>query len=290
MTSKAPASAALLAQAVGDVAPFLGSSNRPTPTRELSQDEAMLARTEDTPMTPIEKVPNPRPSWTEVLAGPLGSTRRLVAFHLAALVLSTVVRSVAFSPHLGFGNYLLENLAPVERDGVRWPWIVAMRAAEIAAGAALWKRVRGEAKKDGGEVARDSVLTAVLIPFARIQPCSGSCSRSSRGFRSTVGLSPSCCRDEDRPAHSQHFDPSSFRAHLFLAQVRPFCRVSRPEPSWRWTAAAAQELTLAPTVAPQHADGNRPSRHRHLDLRRRLRSAAPPPAAPARAPPDALRL
>ncbi len=122
MTTKAPASAALLAQAVGDVAPFLGagsSSGLATPTQELSEPNTQLDMG--------------APTWTETLCGPLGSRRRFVSFHLVALAVSTVIRSCLFSTELGFGKYLLENLAPVEREGVRWFWIVGMRALELAA-------------------------------------------------------------------------------------------------------------------------------------------------------------
>lgn len=160
MTTKAPASAALLAQAVGDVAPFLGSSNRPTPSLELTEDQAMLgAAAPDTTHAGTGdgvqlSLPSTSESWTELAVGPLGSTRRLVSFHLTALVISTLVRSASFSPKVGFGNYLLENLAPVERDGVRWAWILALRAAEIVIGARVWRRVRGAAKHDGGTSTR----------------------------------------------------------------------------------------------------------------------------------------
>ena len=142
MTTKAPASAALFAQAVGDVAPFLGagsSSGLATPTQELSEPEATT------------QLDMGAPTWTETLCGPLGSRRRFVSFHLVALALSTAIRSCLFSTELGFGKYLLENLAPVEREGVRWFWIVGMRALELAAGALVWKRVRGAVKHDGGE-------------------------------------------------------------------------------------------------------------------------------------------
>ncbi|GAA5992627.1 hypothetical protein JCM10908_002696 [Rhodotorula pacifica] len=147
MTTKAPASAALLAQAVGDVAPFLGagSSALATPTRELSTDPLTAAPTTEE-VVQLDLGPL---SWTELLAGPLGSTRRFLTFHSLALVLSTLIRSALFSTEIGFGSYLLENLAPVEREGVRWVYIVAMRAAELAAGALVWKRVRGAVKHDG---------------------------------------------------------------------------------------------------------------------------------------------
>lgn len=150
MTTKAPASAALLAQAVGDVAPFLGagSSGVGTPTQELALDSTGGP---ETPAAP--KLDMGPTSWTELACGPLGSTRRFVTFHATALVLSTLIRSALFSTEVGFGSYLLENLAPVEREGVRWPWIVGMRAVELAAGALVWKRVRGAVKHDGGQSA-----------------------------------------------------------------------------------------------------------------------------------------
>ena len=154
MTTKAPASAALLAQAVGDVAPFLGtgsSSGLATPTQELQPG-------------PTTQLDMGAPTWTETLCGPLGSRRRFVSFHLVALALSTAIRSCLFSTELGFGKYLLENLAPVEREGVRWFWIVGMRALELAAGALVWKRVRGAVKHDGGERARWRQL--LMICFA----------------------------------------------------------------------------------------------------------------------------
>lgn len=184
MTTKVPASAALLAQAVGDVAPFLGagsSSGLATPTQEL---EAPTQLDMGAPTTT---------TWTETFCGPLGSRRRFVSFHLVALAVSTVIRSCLFSTELGFGKYLLENLAPVEREGVRWLWIVGMRALELAAGALVWKRVRGAVKHDGGERPGYSLVVSVWDSQADLhgvsaQPRSGPCSRSSRASRFTVSF------------------------------------------------------------------------------------------------------
>ena len=50
-----------------------------------------------------------------------------------------------------FGSYLQQELAPVEREGVRWGWILAVRAFEMALGTWIWKRVDGLTRRDGGE-------------------------------------------------------------------------------------------------------------------------------------------
>ena len=49
------------------------------------------------------------------------------------------------------GTYLGNNLGPVEREDVRWQYILAVRAWDIWLGTRIWQRVEGVAKRDGGE-------------------------------------------------------------------------------------------------------------------------------------------
>lgn len=63
------------------------------------------------------------------------------------------------SPCRVLGTYLSKNLAPVERDGVRWGWILAVRAWDLFLGAWIWKQVQGATRRDGGELARCPYLS-----------------------------------------------------------------------------------------------------------------------------------
>lgn len=50
-----------------------------------------------------------------------------------------------------FGRQLVRDLGPVERDGVRWGWILATRFYDLALATWVWKRIDGAARKDAGE-------------------------------------------------------------------------------------------------------------------------------------------
>ncbi|BGP44150.1 hypothetical protein JCM10449v2_008214 [Rhodotorula kratochvilovae] len=163
MALKAPAGAAALisqTQALGpDLAPFIGSgdSRQPSASAEPSPEpEPVLPLGHSQELVPADRTP--APSWKELLTGQDHSRRRLASFFLAALALSTLVRSACFS-QWAFGPYLLENLAPVERDTVRWKYIVANRAWEIALGAWVWRRLSGVVR---GEGALFGVLLALV--------------------------------------------------------------------------------------------------------------------------------
>lgn len=54
------------------------------------------------------------------------------------------------------GNYLLKTLGPVEREEVHWRWIVGVRAWDLLMAGWAWKAVKGEARRDGGELRRGS--------------------------------------------------------------------------------------------------------------------------------------
>lgn len=90
-----------------------------------------------------------KPSWKETLLGVDGSARRLLSFYVLGWLVATAVRSAAFHP-LAFGGYLKQELAPVEREGVRWGWILAVRCWDLVLGAWIWKRVQGMTRSDGG--------------------------------------------------------------------------------------------------------------------------------------------
>ncbi|GAA5909087.1 hypothetical protein JCM8208_007427 [Rhodotorula glutinis] len=166
MAAKAPASAALLsqAQALGDLAPFLASSAQPSaqgspePTAvALAQDGLPLGASTD--IVPAEQhgILTDK-SYTELVAGPLGSRRRIATFIAAAFVVSTVVRAACFSDY-AFGPFLVENLAPVERDSVRWKYLGANRVWEVTLGTYIWRRLSGLFR---GEGALFGVLLALV--------------------------------------------------------------------------------------------------------------------------------
>lgn len=53
-----------------------------------------------------------------------------------------------------FGTYLLENLGPVERETVRWGWILVVRAIDVTMGGWIWNLItplKLAKKGDGGE-------------------------------------------------------------------------------------------------------------------------------------------
>ncbi|BGP28201.1 hypothetical protein JCM10295v2_007188 [Rhodotorula toruloides] len=151
MAHKTPATAALLAQSLGpDLAPLVGERSvsatpEPTSTAGAGAVTAEQAVASQAPILTSHDMPS---SWFETVFGQLGSYRRLASFHALALVIATGVRSLCFTRPV-FGNYLLDELAPVEREGVRWAWIVGTRAAELALGQWAWRRVRGLVKTDG---------------------------------------------------------------------------------------------------------------------------------------------
>ncbi|GAA6052544.1 hypothetical protein JCM3770_003235 [Rhodotorula araucariae] len=158
MALKAPAGAAALisqAQALGDLAPFVstGDSRQPSASAE---PEPVLPLGHSQEIVPADL--QPTRSWKELVAGQDYSRRRLASFFVAALALSTLVRSACFS-QWAFGPYLLENLAPVERDTVRWKYIVVNRAWEIALGAWIWRKLSGLVR---GEGALFGVLLALV--------------------------------------------------------------------------------------------------------------------------------
>ncbi|GJN94566.1 hypothetical protein Rhopal_007649-T1 [Rhodotorula paludigena] len=158
MAVKAPASAALLAQsqALGpDLSPLVSSvSRQPTASIEGSPEPALVAT-----RTPTDAALALSPF--ELACGEAHSTRRLVSFCLAALALSTAVRAACFAQPV-FGKYLLENLAPVERDSVRWRYLVVNRAWETAAGAWVWHRINGVIRGEG------AVFGCILALVARV--------------------------------------------------------------------------------------------------------------------------
>lgn len=179
MSAKAPASAALLsqAQALGpDLAPFIQSgslqpSAQGTPEPPSATDSIALAQ-EGLPLgASTEVVPADHAvatlsrSWTELVAGQVGSRRRFASFLVAALVVSTLVRSACFT-QAAFGPFLLDNLAPVERDTVRWKFIVANRAWEVTLGAWVWQRLSGVVRGEGG-ASRRAFLALVLSRLVR---------------------------------------------------------------------------------------------------------------------------
>ncbi|GAA5833427.1 hypothetical protein JCM11251_003492 [Rhodosporidiobolus azoricus] len=161
MSLRPPASAALLAQASSlgpDLAPLLAPPTR-EPTAEAETDPALTAQDlaqqglplgQSQEIVPADKLIDEGVvrSWKEVFTGEDASWRREATWWLSGFVVATVVRSACFHKSL-FGSYLLENLAPVERDNPTWKYILAVRAWEIAAGGWVWRRVRGGLKGEG---------------------------------------------------------------------------------------------------------------------------------------------
>jgi len=162
MAAKAPASAALLsqAQALGDLAPFLASSAQPsvqgTPEPSTAAALALAQAQEGLPLgASTDVVPAEEhgiltdKSYMELVAGPLGSRRRIATFIAAAFLTSTLVRTACFSDR-AFGPFLVENLAPVERDSVRWKYLGANRVWEVTLGTYIWRRLSGLFRGEGG--------------------------------------------------------------------------------------------------------------------------------------------
>ncbi|CEQ40755.1 SPOSA6832_02414 [Sporobolomyces salmonicolor] len=160
MSLSQPSSASLLAQSLGarspstsDVEPLRDSSSpiAPVLSDHPGEDPALPVRSPPVEMTPREieiELLQPPKSWVEVLAGEQGSWRREISWIATAVVLQTVVRSVCFAKPI-FGAYFLANLAPLEREGVRWYWIVLVRFWEVVLGGWVWRRVRGDLRGDG---------------------------------------------------------------------------------------------------------------------------------------------
>ncbi|GAA5858070.1 hypothetical protein JCM8547_005640 [Rhodosporidiobolus lusitaniae] len=152
MSQNKSTSAALLAEAqfLGpDLAPLLAP-----PTRETTAEPTSPASSSFVPgsteVVPADKLieTGVKRSWKEIALGTDGSWRREISFWTAGFVVATVVRSACFDERV-FGSYLLENLAPVERENPKWQYILAVRAWEIAAGGYVWRRVKGGLKGDG---------------------------------------------------------------------------------------------------------------------------------------------
>lgn len=61
-----------------------------------------------------------------------------------------------------FGNYLMRNLGPLERERVGWSMILAVRAWDLALGGWVWSRIDGLAKRDG------ALFGALVALFSRL--------------------------------------------------------------------------------------------------------------------------
>ncbi|GAA5881814.1 hypothetical protein JCM1840_003886 [Sporobolomyces johnsonii] len=161
MSLSHPSSASLLAQSLGarspstsDVEPLRDSPSSTPIAPILSAHPGADPALPVSP--PVELSPkeieiellHPPKSPLELLAGEQASWRREITWIVAAVVLQTVIRSVCFTKPI-FGGYLLANLAPLEREGVRWYWIVLVRLWEVVLGGWVWRRVRGDLRGDG---------------------------------------------------------------------------------------------------------------------------------------------
>ncbi|KAL8277480.1 hypothetical protein RQP46_010110 [Phenoliferia psychrophenolica] len=90
----------------------------------------------------------PKPSLMEIVMGEEGSARRFVSWWTTAMVVATTVRVACFEPAI-FGNYLMKNLGPLERERVGWSFILAVRAYDLALGGWIWTNIDGLARRDG---------------------------------------------------------------------------------------------------------------------------------------------
>ncbi|GAA6030694.1 hypothetical protein JCM8097_006276 [Rhodosporidiobolus ruineniae] len=158
MTLRAPASASLIAQSQSlgpDLAPFLASRD-PSPAPPAASSSSTTQETSHAGLgashevVPADKLIEcgVRRSWKEIFTGLDGDWRREVTYWLAAMATATVVRDACFRKGV-FGSYLLENLAPVERENPKWKYILAVRAWEMAVGGYIWRRVKGGIRGDG---------------------------------------------------------------------------------------------------------------------------------------------
>ncbi|GAA5872967.1 hypothetical protein JCM16303_006896 [Sporobolomyces ruberrimus] len=154
MSASAPAAASLLAQKYAQPDPLELAASDESPTSLLSssmaQDPALQsAAVSNADLTrDVAALAPPQSSWMELFAGVEGSWRREVSWIAFSTVLMTITRNICFDKRI-FGNYLLHNLAPIERDSVTWRWIFITRVWEMAVVSYVWKRVRGGLKREG---------------------------------------------------------------------------------------------------------------------------------------------
>ncbi|GAA6015869.1 hypothetical protein JCM11491_007219 [Sporobolomyces phaffii] len=154
MSATAPAAASLLAQKFGQPDPLEMAASDESPTSLLSgsmaDDPALqsAAVSNADPTRDVSLLGPPQSSWMELAAGVEGSWRREVSWVVFSTIVMTLARNVCFDKRI-FGNYLLHNLAPIERDSVTWRWIFITRIWETSLVSFVWKRVRGGLKREG---------------------------------------------------------------------------------------------------------------------------------------------
>ncbi|KAI5474146.1 hypothetical protein MNV49_004143, partial [Pseudohyphozyma bogoriensis] len=125
------------------------ASNSAAKKKELKHDADDDAAPSD-PALDLATIPleTPKSAWKETFLGEEGTTRRAVSFFSVAFVVATAVRMAAFAPGI-FGKYLASTLGPVERESVKWSWILAVRALDLVQGIWVWSKVDGVTRKDG---------------------------------------------------------------------------------------------------------------------------------------------
>ncbi|GAA5946799.1 hypothetical protein JCM3765_002020 [Sporobolomyces pararoseus] len=154
MANTAPAAASLLAQKYNQPDPLETAASNESPTSLLSssmaEDPALQSAAVSNADTTrdVTVFEPPKSSWMELATGLEGSWRREISWIVFSTVVMTLARNVCFDKRI-FGNYLLHNLAPIERDSVTWRWIFITRIWEMSLVSYVWKRVRGGLKREG---------------------------------------------------------------------------------------------------------------------------------------------
>ncbi|GAA5909475.1 uncharacterized protein JCM6883_003958 [Sporobolomyces salmoneus] len=154
MANTAPAAASLLAQKYGQPDPLETAASNESPTSILSSSPGDDGALQSAAVSnadlgrDVHALGVPQSSWMELASGVEGSWRRELSWIVFSTIVMTFARNVCFDKRI-FGNYLLHNLAPIERDSVTWRWIFITRIWEMSLVSWVWKRVRGGLKKEG---------------------------------------------------------------------------------------------------------------------------------------------
>ncbi|KAM0747295.1 hypothetical protein T439DRAFT_329043, partial [Meredithblackwellia eburnea MCA 4105] len=125
-------------------------SIRAPPAASVLATSSFPASTSSSSSTSLAKTDKdqPAPSTFETYAGVEWSSRRFLTWWIAAFGVATAARVACFEPAI-FGNYLLKNLGPLERDKVGYSTILGVRAWDLLVGGIAWRFVEGVTRKDG---------------------------------------------------------------------------------------------------------------------------------------------
>ncbi|GAA5935350.1 uncharacterized protein JCM15063_001007 [Sporobolomyces koalae] len=154
MAQAAPAAASLLAQKYNQPDPLELAASNESPTSLLSTSMADDPALQSAAVSnadldrDVTKLAPPASSWKELALGVDAGWRRELSWIAFSTIVMTLTRNACFDKRV-FGDYLLHNLAPIERDSVTWRWIFITRIWEMCLVSYVWKRVRGGLKREG---------------------------------------------------------------------------------------------------------------------------------------------